>query len=184
MTQNLAAMLVVLGATGCLMDKSVGTGTINEDGASIGAVSAWAEPSGPSYGTGADTKDYMGWTIHFTHASPGTACSAAPDLVSLADIQIVTAQVDTDPSNQAGHAQRATLEQGGMPVMADFPVAITSTFALMNAQSMSVTGGIVTISSFGGDTIDGAFQVSGQYTNTTPPTASASGEFSATRCLD
>jgi hypothetical protein len=179
-------LLVCIGAlaSGC-MSKSTGDGTVTVDGASLGAVSAWAEPSGPTLGMGDNTKDYMGWTIHFSHASPGVACGTAPDLTSVADVEIVTAQVDTDSSNLAGKAQRAILSAGTVPIIADYPTTISASFALAGVQGITTTQGTLTISSFDDTSIEGEFSAAGTYVNTVPvATAALTGTFSATRCID
>jgi hypothetical protein len=167
------------------MTKSTGDGTVAIDGNSIGAVSAWAEPGGATLGTGNDTTDYLGWTVHFSHASPGVACATAVDLSSNTDLEIITNQVDTDPSNFAGKAQRATLTSGALPIIADYPTTIATTFVLAGVQGVTTTQGTLTIIGFDDTSIEGEFSGTGTYDNAVPPaSAIVTGSFSATRCLE
>jgi hypothetical protein len=174
-----AAFVICL--VGC--SSGIGDGTVTLDNNSIGAVSAWAEPTGA---VGADSKEYMGWFVHFTHAEPGTGCDVAPDITSLASIEIMTNQVDTDPSNLAGKAQRAVLAAGDIPVMEAYPDSITTTFALVTLDAgvpLEVTAGSVTIKSFG-DSIEGSFSATGTEATSPPTQATLAGTFKATRCYD
>jgi hypothetical protein len=179
MTKLPAAFVICL--VGCT--SGIGDGTVTLDNNSIGAVSAWAEPGGA---VGADNKDYMGWTIHFTHAEPGTGCDVAPDITPLASIEIITNQVDTDPSNFAGKAQRAVLATGDVPVIETYPDSISATFALVTLDAgipLDVSAGSVTITSFG-DSIEGSFSATGTEATSPPSQAMLAGTFKATRCLD
>jgi hypothetical protein len=178
MTKLPAVFVICL--VGC--SNGIGDGTVTLDNNSIGAVSAWAEPTGA---VGADSKEYMGWVIHFTHAEPGTGCDVAPDVTSLASIEIITNQVDTDPSNLAGKAQRAVLATGDVPVMETYPDSITTTFALVTFDQvqLDITAGSVTIKSFG-DSIEGSFSATGTEATAPPSQATLAGTFKATRCYD
>jgi hypothetical protein len=167
MTKLLAVMCLVTGCT-----DGIGHGTIAVDDVSIGAASAWARPIGVTH----DRVDYMGWTIQFSRANPGIGCDVAPDLATLASVNIITPEVDSDPST--GHAPFSTLAVGDVPVLVGFPESFTAPFALatLDGAQGDMTDGTVTITSFG-DSIDGTFlaDVEG---------GDVSGTFAATRCFD
>jgi hypothetical protein len=182
MTQQKLGLVALLTLGACI-GKSTGDGVVNLDHSSIGAVSSWAEPSGVSLGIDGPTQDYMGWTIHFSHASPGVDCGTAPDLASVASIDIITTQLETETSDHV--APRAVLVPGDIPFVTEYPTTITSSFAVGNVDAPITTLNIgrVTITGFG-DTIDGTFSATGTEANVIPPDTVADGTFHATRCLD